>query len=313
MKFPDSWRILVTGVTSIHGWPIFAQLRELHPESLLYGLRPPKSDVPDSDNISSFCITELAELERVKDEFKPTHVIHCAGVCDLDVCEERPEWAHSLNVEGTRAVVDVFNNIPILYMSTDLVFSGYNTPIGGYTEDDEPNPINVVGKTFVSAETYVLQNYEHCIIRLGLPLGDSLVGKKGAIDWIESRFRRNLPVTLFYDEYRSCISCEEIGRMTIAAINLKLRGLFHLGGERRWSLYDIGNYVLEKGGYSTDLLNGILRHQEKNGPPRIGDVSLNSKKLRSIVLGSEKKPYITQIPRSDLSMKAENSEAGPEG
>ncbi len=276
---------MVTGVTSIHGWPIFTQLRELIPEPCLYGLRPPKSDIPDSDNISSFCITELAELERIKDEFKPTHVIHCAGVCDLDVCEERPEWAHSLNVQGTRAVVDVFgNDIPILYMSTDLVFSGHNTPVGGYAEDDEPNPINVVGKTFVSAETYVQQSYEHCIIRLGLPLGDSLVGKKGAIDWIESRFRRNLPVTLFYDEYRSCISCEEIVQMTIAALTLKLRGLFHLGGERTWSLYDIGKYVLEKGGYSTDLLNGIMRHQEENGPPRIGDVSLNSKKLRNIVI-----------------------------
>ena len=106
------------------------------------------------ENVSSFCITEREKLEKIRDEFKPTHVIHCAGVCDLDVCEERPEWAHSLNVKGTRAVADVFgNDIPILYMSTDLVFSGYNSPAGGYTEDDEPNPINVVGKTFASAES----------------------------------------------------------------------------------------------------------------------------------------------------------------
>ena len=108
MKIPESWRILVTGVTSIHGWPIFTQLSELLPESSLYGLRPPKSDVPDSNNISSFCITERAELERIRDKFKPTHVIHCAGVCDLDVCEERPEWAYALNVQGTKAVADVF-------------------------------------------------------------------------------------------------------------------------------------------------------------------------------------------------------------
>ncbi len=146
MEIPDSWRILVTGVTSIHGWPVFSQLRKLLPETFLYGLRPPNSDVPDAENVSSFCITERAKLEKIKEEFKPTHVIHCAGVCDLDVCEERPEWAHLLNVQGTRAVADVFgNDIPIFYMSTDLVFSGYNSPAGGYTEDDEPNPINVVG------------------------------------------------------------------------------------------------------------------------------------------------------------------------
>ena len=62
MKIPDSRRILVTGVTSIHGWPIFTQLNELLPETFLYGLRPPRSNVPDSDNVSSFCITERAEL-----------------------------------------------------------------------------------------------------------------------------------------------------------------------------------------------------------------------------------------------------------
>ena len=54
------------------------------------------------------------------------------------MCEERPEWAYSLNVLGTKAVADVFgNDIPVLYMSTDLVFSGFNTPAGGYTEDDK--------------------------------------------------------------------------------------------------------------------------------------------------------------------------------
>ncbi len=285
MEILDSSKILVTGVTSIHGWPIFTQLRRLLPETSLYGLRPPKSNTPVGVNVSSFCITERKKLEKIKDEFKPTHVIHCAGVCDLDVCEERPEWAYSLNVEGTRAVVDVFgNDMPILYMSTDLVFSGFNTPAGGYTEDDKPNPINVVGETFLGAESYIQNCRDYSIIRLALPLGDSIGGTKGAIDWIESRFRRDLPVTLFYDEYRSCVDCEEIGSMAISALALGLRGLYHLGGNRRWSLFDIGQYVLDRGGYSPDLLHGRMRCQEENGPPRIGDVSLNSKKLRSLVM-----------------------------
>jgi dTDP-4-dehydrorhamnose reductase len=289
MQIPNSWRILVTGITSIHGWPIFTQLHKLMPETFLYGLRPPKSKIPEGGNVSSFCIAERKKLEKIRAEFNPTHVIHCAGVCDLDVCEERPEWAHSLNVKGTKAVVDVFgDNIPVMYMSTDLVFSGFNVPAGGYTEDSIPNPINVVGETFVSAETYIQKCRDYCIIRLGLPLGDSIGGTKGAIDWIESRFRRNLPVTLFYDEYRSCVDCEEIGRIAIDAITLELRGLFHLGGDRRWSLFDIGKYVLDRGGYAPDLLRGIMRDQEENGPPRIGDVSLNSRKLRSLMM--QKKP-----------------------
>ena len=70
----------------------------------------------------------------------------------------------------------------------------------------------------------------------------------------------------------------------IAALKLGLRGLFHLGGDKRWSLFDIGKYVLDRGGYAPCLLHGIMRHQEENGPPRIGDVSLNSKKIRSLIM-----------------------------
>lgn len=284
MRIPDTWKILVTGVTSIHGWPIFTRLHELLPKSFLYGLRPPCSNVPDADNVTSSCITNRTELERIRDKFKPTHVIHCAGVCDLDVCEERPAWAHLLNVQGTRTVAEVFgNDMPILYMSTDLVFSGHNSPAGGYTEDNNPDPINVVGSTFAEAETYIQRCEDHCIVRLGLPLGDSIAGTKGAVDWIESRFRRSLPVTLFHDEYRSCINCEEVGKMTATALALELRGLYHLGGEKTWSLFDIGKYVLKKGAYSPDLLNGIMRYQEENGPPRVGNVSLNSNRFRNLI------------------------------
>ena len=284
MNIPKSYKVLVTGITSIHGWPIYNKLKKLLPKDHLFGVAPPKSNFSNIENVLSFCITEKSKLKKIREKFKPTHVIHCAGVCDLDVCEDRPQWAYSINVLGTKAVIDVFGeNVSIVYMSTDLVFSGNNPPAGGYSEDDTPDPVSIAGKTFLEAEQCLKKNENFCIIRLGLPLGDSVNGEKGAIDWIEGRFKRNLPVTLFYDEYRSCISCEEIGEMAMAVIALNLKGLFHFGGDKSWSLYNIGEYVINKGGYSSDLLKGIMRKQEKNGPPRIGDVSMNSSRLRKLI------------------------------
>jgi dTDP-4-dehydrorhamnose reductase len=211
-------------------------------------------------------------------------VVHCAGVCDLDVCEERPRWARRLNVEGTRAVAEVFGDRPILYMSTDLVFSGEDTPPGGYTESHPTAPVSVAGRTFAEAEMQ-LNPERACVVRLGLPLGCSIHGDKGAVDWIESRFKRALPVTLFYDEIRSCPSCDEVGQVAVAALCRGLTGLYHCGGRRRWTLYEIGDYVLQRGGYDTRLLKGQYRHQEVNGPPRIGDVSLDSRKLKRDLIG----------------------------
>jgi len=207
----DHWRLLITGVTSIHGWPIYKYVRTLLRPENLFAIRPPKMDIPDNENVLSLCMTDTAGLEKIKETFNPTHIIICSGVCDLDVCEERPDWAYALNVIGAGNIISVFEEPTyIMYMSSDLVFSGNNPPSQGYTEEDAPNPVSVAGKTILGAEQEILKAQKNCIIRLGLPVGDSITGTKGGADWVEGRFRKNRPVTLFHDEFRSCIACDEI-------------------------------------------------------------------------------------------------------
>lgn len=281
-------RYLVTGITSIHGWPIFNALRKVCTPDQLMGIRPPQTKAPTDSNVIALCITDRDQLVRIRDQFQPTHIIHCAGVCDLDLCQERPRWAYDLNVNGTKAVMEVFGDTcKIVYMSTDLVFSGEDPPENGYTEDHRPDPISVAGKTFYKAEQ-ILQPFENtCIVRLGLPLGDSITGDKGAIDWIKSRLLKQRPVTLFYDELRSCLWCEQIAEMIGPLLSLNLQGLYHFGGNHPWTLHEIGQYVLDKYNCEKHLLKGIYRREETNGPPRIGNVSINCDKLKTILNSAE--------------------------
>jgi dTDP-4-dehydrorhamnose reductase len=208
---PNVPRIFFTGVTAIHGWPVFSYLSKMFPPEQLYAIRPPKAHVPTASNIESCCITDVSRLEKIAATFRPTQVIHCSGVCDLDVCEERPVWAHRMNTFGTQCIVDVFGTYAhIVYLSTDLVFSGNHPPIGGYCETDSPDPVSVAGKTFLRAEHHIQQAPSWCIVRLGLPLGESVGHSAGAIDFIKSRFSRGLPLTLFHDEWRSTINISTI-------------------------------------------------------------------------------------------------------
>ncbi len=277
-------RILITGITSIHGWPVWKALVGIMDSRNLMGICPPKTKVTIGPNVTSMCITNHKHLVKIRDSFQPTLVVHCAGICDLDLCEERPNWAHDINVNGMQTITDVFGRLcPIIYLSTDLVFSGQNPPEQGYAEDHPPDPVSVAGKTFAQAETALL-NYENsCIIRLGLPLGESVTGTAGAIDWVKGRLLKGRPVTLFYDELRSCLWCEQIEEMILAVINQNIRGLFHFGGNQSWQLYEIGQYVIKKYGCSQYLLKGISRHEEINGPPRIGDVSLNCTRFKCVL------------------------------
>jgi len=275
-------RILITGITSIHGWPVFKHLQASAGRYSVFGIRSPKMRIPSSLNIIPLCITDVNGLQEVRKTFKPTHVVHCAGVCDLDVCEERPQWAYELNTGGSRIIAGVFGGeCRIIYLSADLVFSGKATPDGGYTEQCPRDPVSVAGATIAGAEDAIASCKEYCILRLGLPIGDSITGDKGALDFIDNRFRRELPMTLFTDEYRSCITCEDIVRAVEWLIENRACGLYHCGGPFPVSLHEIGEMVIDKGKYPRRLLKGIPRSEEIGGPPRIGNVALNSLKLRT--------------------------------
>lgn len=250
------------------------------PASSVLAVASPKMKIPLGDNVHHLCITDRQGLSAVAASFNPTHVIHCGGVCDLDVCEARPGWADRMNAGSARLMADIFGaGCHLTYASTDLVFSGLKTPADGYDEGCTPDPVSVVGRTYVAAEKEIRQGGETCIVRLGLPLGDSVTGDKGPVDWIDSRFKRGLPVTLFYDEVRSCISCDELAEKVLMLAFHRARGLFHCGGRPSMSLYDIGARVRESGQYPTGLLKRASRLDDIGGPPRVGDVSLNLSKL----------------------------------
>ena len=63
------------------------------------------------------------------------------------------------------------------------------------------------------------------------------------------------------------------------ALEEKLTGVYHLGGPTPMSLHEIGLAIIKRGGYDPTLLKGMVRKDEINGPPRMGDVSLSSKKI----------------------------------
>jgi len=229
-------------------------------------------------------LSDRAQLARLREEFRPTHLLHAAGVCDLDMCEANPAFAHDINVKGSKNIVDLFSDsCYIMYLSADLVFSGNRPSPQGYEETDEPDPVSVVGKTYALAEKEIAKAPRHSIARLGLPMGDSIQGEKGAVDFIEGRLKRGLPMSLFHDEYRSCIDCDDLADAVVSLLSMEVKGVFHVGGPRPVSLFEIGERILERGNYNRDALRKWSRADDVNGPPRIGNVHLNSAKTERLL------------------------------
>ena len=82
----------------------------------------------------------------------------------VDYCEEYPEQARALNVEGTRHVAEACRKIKakLVYFSTDYVFDGKQGP---YDEEAEPNPVSVYGRAKLDAEKIVAAVPKSLILR----------------------------------------------------------------------------------------------------------------------------------------------------
>ena len=83
---------------------------------------------------------------------QPQLIVNAAAYTAVDKAEEEPELAMAINGIAPGILAEEAKKIGagIIHYSTDYVFDGTkNSP---YTEEDEPNPINVYGKTKLEGE-----------------------------------------------------------------------------------------------------------------------------------------------------------------
>jgi len=103
---------------------------------------------------------DVVNFEQVRDYLSvhtPDVIINCTGIVDLNVCEKKPEFAHSVNAEGPRniaqAMVDLqMTEAIMLHVSTCYVFGNDKQE---YFESDAPGPLNMYGKTKLAGEQFI--------------------------------------------------------------------------------------------------------------------------------------------------------------
>lgn len=271
--------LLVTGITGVVGYHALAYFQARYPGQV-FGIRQENDPRLAGPGVLA-CNAEDAEaVARLFDRHRFAAVLDCAGNCALKACELDPGMAWRINVEGVKNLLgaSVGHGARMVHLSVDLVFSGHKD--GDYTEDDPTDPVLVYGRTMVAGEDAVLDaDTAACILRISLPMGASLNGHAGAIDWISSRFKKGRPATLYFDEVRTPTYVDCMNRLYEAVLGSSLRGVFHAGGPRRLSLYQIAQVINRVGGYDPDCLFGIPRAHAGPIPPRAGNVSMNSEKL----------------------------------
>jgi dTDP-4-dehydrorhamnose reductase len=321
--------ILVLGLPGVPGFNAFFHLRALYPGSV-FGIAPPNAPrltapgAPFGPGILAADPENPAEIASLFDTFGFRTVIDASGWCALKSCEFDPRMARRLNVDIGRIAMEACRTrgARLIRLSTDLVFDGLprerggKVLEGGYTEECPVSPVTVYGRMMAEAERIISDGYpEAAILRIALPMGPSLNGHAGAIDWIESRFRKGRPATLYFDEVRSNLYVQDLGRVLDFFRGNGARGLWHVGGPRPLSLYRIAQVINKLGNYRPELLMGCLRAAAGPMPPRAGNVAMDTDKIKALLPPGALRPWPVreeQVP-IDADWHARRREEFPPG
>lgn len=287
IKVPMNIRlpILVTGLAGVPGYALFRYFKSLFPGQV-YGVRPKKNACVTGDTVFGIDAEETNSFAAIFKGHRFGTVIDASGNCALKSCECDPVLSKLLNytqgVETARLAAEYKSTL--IRISTDMVFSG-ESGLGNYIETDPKDPIHNYGKHQSLAEESIQELMPNAVLlRVPLPMDYAPGGEAGAIDWIAYRFRPGRPATLYTDEYRNPIYGDDLCKVVeYILINPIPPGIYHCGGKRIVSLYQVGQIINALGCYKSDLLMGCLRVAAGPMPPRVGHLGINCEKLYSFL------------------------------
>ncbi len=190
-------------------------------------------------------ILETDGLDKLFEQYKPSHAINCAAYTAVDKAEDDTELAEKINNTGAANLAHFCNKYEavLIHISTDFVFKGdVAHPL---TETDEASPISVYGQTKLDGELAVAAILkEHFIIRTG---------------WLYSEYANNFVKTMLKlgserDELK--IIADQVGTPTYAIdlatfiftiINSQSKafGTYHYSNEGVTSWFDFARAIFD--------------------------------------------------------------------
>ncbi|HEY9876755.1 MAG TPA: dTDP-4-dehydrorhamnose reductase [Candidatus Obscuribacterales bacterium] len=207
--------------------------------------------------------TALRETVR---SIEPQLIVNAAAYTAVDKAESEAELAMAINgtAPGILAEEAARCKAALIHYSTDYVFDGSKTT--PYVEDDEPNPINVYGKTKLAGEVAIAQvEVPYLIFRTSWVYGSR--GKNFLLTILRLAKERE-ELKIVNDQIGSPTWSRMIAEATAQAIAqcnststryrsriTEVAGIYHLTAAEQTSWYGFAKAILETNAqFSTDAL-----------------------------------------------------------
>lgn len=202
-----------------------------------------------------FDITQARQMSDQMAQYLPDYVVNCAGFNRVDPAERDPEQAFAVNAKGVEQLAMICGemSIPLLHLSSDYVFDGHYA--SGYTESDEPAPLDVYGASKWEGEEAVRRLLlKHIILRISWIFSES--GTNFLLKTLEQA--RNQEAIRAVDDRRGCpTSADDVARVLMAILKQLI------SGAEAWGTYHYcGAEITTRYGFSEAILAAARQYEE---------------------------------------------------
>jgi dTDP-4-dehydrorhamnose reductase len=177
-------------------------------------------------------VDDLPSVHHVVSEARPDVVVNCVGIVKQLSAARAHIPSIAVNALFPHQLAELTASIGarMIQISTDCVFSGRR---GGYREDDEPDPVDLYGRTKLLGET----GYDHTLTIRTSIIGRELAGAHGLLEWFLSQTGdvRGYTRAIFSGVTTQTLA-ETLGHLI--ADQPQLAGTWHVAGEKI-SKYDL--------------------------------------------------------------------------
>ena len=232
-------RILITGSNGLLGQKIVRQLLNSKDAFLATSLGVNRNEECPAIHYRALDITSPDDIERVINDFQPSHVIHTAAMTNVDACELDPPTCKKINIDSVRYLAHACqkNSVHFQLLSTDFVFDGVN---GNYSEEDEPNPLSVYATSKVEGEKIVmsLTNLSYSIVRTIIVYGTGQnLSRSNIVLWAKEALQKGQELTIIDDQFRAPTWADDLAWACIRICRLNEQGVYHIAGPETMSIF----------------------------------------------------------------------------
>ena len=191
-------------------------------------------------------ITDAASIGRAIERYRPGAIVNAAAMTDVDGCERDPEGARRANVEGPRLLAEACraSGVRLVHVSTDFVFDG--TKREPYTQEDEPRPLSIYGRTKLEGEEAVRSILPDAIVaRTSWVFG---VGGRNFVSKIFDYAAKASTLRGITDMRSVPTYAPDLAARLVELLDAGASGTFHVTGAGEATWFDVARAALDEAG-----------------------------------------------------------------